>query len=94
MDTHIHEQLCMVEHRVQPFLCEVATGGREVAVPHLQGGVKGFQVTFNLQYLAHLESRHPEKINKEFNRATLQKYVNISKYMMYLKVTVVSGYLI
>lgn len=83
MDTHIHEQLCVIEHRVEALLREVATGGREVAVPHLQGGVKGLQMTFDLQYLAHLESRHPEKINKEFNRATLQKYVNIiSKYIL------------
>ena len=41
MGTHIHEELCMVEHRVEPLLCKVATGGREVAVPHLQRGVKG-----------------------------------------------------
>ena len=62
--THIHEELCVVEHRVQSLLREVATGGREVAVPRLQGGVKGLQVTFNLLYLAHLESRHPEEVNK------------------------------
>ena len=48
MDTHIHEELCVVEYREESLLREVAAGSCEVAVPHLQGGVKGLQVSFNL----------------------------------------------
>lgn len=54
----------MVEDRVEPLLCEVAAGGRQVAVPHLQGGVNELQVIFDLLYLAHLEGWHPEKVNE------------------------------
>ena len=33
MDTHIHEQLCAVEHREKSFLSEVSAGSSEIAVP-------------------------------------------------------------
>lgn len=36
MVTHIHEQLCVVEHRVESLLSEVAAGRCQVAMPQFQ----------------------------------------------------------
>lgn len=73
MDTHIHEQLCVIEDGEESLLCEVAAGGCQVAVPRLKWWVQGFQVTFDFCYLSRLKSWYPEIVHKKIVGASLKK---------------------
>ena len=71
MDTHIHEQLCVVEDVEESLLSEVAAGCRQVTMPRLQRGIQRLEVTFDLRYLSRLERWHPEMVDKQLSGAPL-----------------------
>ena len=74
---HLHKKLCVVEHRVEGALGEVAAGSSEVGLPEAQAGVQDLQALLNVLHHAHLQRGNPEVVDKHICWAVLLCMVGV-----------------
>lgn len=69
--SYLHEQLCVVEDRVEGALGEVAAGGSEVDLPDTEAGIQQLQTLLYILHHTHLQRGHPHVVHKYVCRAVL-----------------------